>query len=173
MNTSNELPSLEVLNRLLNYDPYTGDLIWKNRVNRRVFPGSIAGCVNSLKYRTVGIGRRRYYAHRIAWFMLKGTQPQRGIDHINGDRSDNRISNLRESSSSENSYNRIPITVNSSGYKGVHRHSLCKKFYGKVCKNYKQHHTKLFDTAGEASVAVKLLRERLHGEFANHGELTP
>ena len=173
MKTSNELPPLEKINRLLSYDPKTGDFLWKVKPSRRINQGSIAGNIDLNGYRRIRIDKKSYYAHRIAWLISTGSPPPRNIDHKNGVRSDNRILNLRVASSSENAWNLIPRETSTSGYKGVHAHKLCKKFYGKVCKNYRQHHTKLFDTAAEACIALKSLRQDLHGKFTNHGKLTP
>lgn len=173
MKTSNELPPLDKLNSLLSYDPKTGDFLWKVKPSRRIREGSIAGTLDLSGYRRISIDKTSYYAHRLAWFISTGSPPPKDIDHRNGVRSDNRIVNLRDASSPENAWNLKPRKTSPSGYKGVHAHNLCRKFYGKVSKNYRQHHTKLFDTAAEACIAVKSLRQRLHGEFANHGELTP
>src|SRR4029450_2313606 len=112
----------ERLRELLDYDPETGDFTWK--VNRRcVRSGSVAGNVNCVDgYCYIGVDARRYHAHRLAWLYIKGAWPNDQIDHINGNKADNRFANLRQATHSQNQANGGRYSNNASGYNGVTLH---------------------------------------------------
>jgi hypothetical protein len=95
---------------VLDYDPETGDLTWKQS-RPGVRGGSVAGHVAITGYRYVGFGvGKKYMAHRIAWFLHYGTQPEL-IDHINRNKADNRIKNLRPATVAENALNQATTGV--------------------------------------------------------------
>ena len=71
-------------------------------------------------YKVGSVFSKRLLAHRVAWAIYYGVWPEDCIDHINGDRSDNRISNLRDANKSTNGMNRGPQRNNSSGMKGIY-----------------------------------------------------
>ena len=111
-------------------------------------------------------------AHRVAWFLSHGRWPTADLDHINGDRSDNRLCNLREATRSQNLANRKPC--NKTGFKGVlvHPNAHRVKRYGAQCvKDGIYHFRGWFHTAEEASEAYKALSTELHGEFARYTDL--
>lgn len=122
----------EIVRDLIHYNEDTGDLIWKER-DRSYFKsdrdfkrwntrysGKLAiTSINSEGYKTGFILKHPVKAHRIAWIIKHG-KPPLVIDHVNGDRSDNRIENLREVSSLENSKNRKLQKNNKSGVSGVY-----------------------------------------------------
>lgn len=92
------------------YDYVSGRLTWKERPSAGVtwnlrFAGKIAGCLHSEGYVVVKCFGERYRAHRLAWLYMTGEWPSYEIDHINGDRADNRFINLREASHGENNQN--------------------------------------------------------------------
>jgi hypothetical protein len=105
------------LKELLDYNPETGVFIWKV-ANRRTKSGSVAGTLCN-GYVKIGIGGKHYSAHRLAWLYVYGIFPKKQIDHINQDRSDNRILNLREVSTIDNGRNRVMQKNNTSGITGV------------------------------------------------------
>ena len=72
-------------------------------------------------YRKARIGNKNFYAHRVAWFLHYGKPPQYEIDHINGDRSDNRISNLRDVPAQINNRNKAKARSSASGITGIYR----------------------------------------------------
>lgn len=83
------------LQELLEYAPETGVFRW--RVNRTsVRAGTMAGRLDSKGYRQISVDGQRYGAHRLAWLYMNGEWPKHEIDHVNGDRDDNRIANLRD-----------------------------------------------------------------------------
>ena len=97
---------------------------------------------------------------------MHGKEPAPIIDHINGNKLDNRLENLRAVSQSQNSMNRKQRSDNTSGIKGVRWSKHKQKWIGTVGMNYKNYSVGEFDSKEDAAIAVAALREKLHGEFA-------
>ena len=113
------------------------------------------------------IDGRRYLAHRLAWFYVYGEWPRKGLDHINRDRLDNRIANLREADHAQNVQNRGPMSNNKSGFKGVFfnpRHT--QPWQAQITARGQYFNLGRYATAEEAHEAYKEAAARLHGEFA-------
>ena len=104
---------------LFDYDPEVGDLIWKVRTSNCVMIGDVAGHKSPEGYIKVYIDYKNYRAHRIAWLWWHGYLPENYLDHINRDKADNRMSNLREVSRVCNCRNIGNLSTNTSGVKGV------------------------------------------------------
>ncbi|HGL4295615.1 TPA: HNH endonuclease [Citrobacter sedlakii] len=119
--------SKETIEKYLHYDPNTGLFRWQVYRSRIARPNSIAGSIQSKGYINIMIEGKNYYAHRLAWIVTYGETPQE-IDHINGIRSDNRIGNLRNCTSSQNKLNSKVNTRNKSGVKGVFWHERDKRW---------------------------------------------
>ncbi|WP_192798552.1 HNH endonuclease [Brucella anthropi] len=179
------LPSPEVLRQLLNYDPETGKLFWKERglewfsddakwtsseVCKR-WNSRHAGreAFTSLKpngYFHGALLNRNMSAHRVAWAVFYGAYPMADIDHINGIRSDNRISNLRAASRSENLRNSFIRSDNTSGFKGVSYHQGTSKWMAYIKTDRKRIYLGLYETAEQAHLAYCEAAKVHHGEFA-------
>lgn len=113
----------DLLKELFNYNQDTGELTWKVRSAYNVQPGAEAGSVSGQGYREVQIAGRTHKCHRLIWMMTYGNFPSTtDIDHINGDRADNRLTNLRLASRKQNPANRKVPANSSSGFKGVAPH---------------------------------------------------
>ena len=110
----------DILKSLLSYDPDTGIFTWLVRRGSRGAIGAQITRLTKSGYVYVGIDKRAYLAHRLAWLYVYGVWPDGGIDHINQNRVDNRIANLRLANKSENGQNRAAPKHNKSGVKGVY-----------------------------------------------------
>lgn len=107
------------LKKLLRYDPESGSLFWEAKGKGRI-KKKPAGTKLSTGYIGVVVGPKRYLAHRLCWALFHGEWPSDQIDHINGDKTDNRIANLREATNSQNGKNLNLSSRNTSGVSGVH-----------------------------------------------------
>lgn len=113
----------ERLRELLHYEPETGIFLWKKVTGRKAVIGMEPGWIDKDGYRLVSLDGARYRAHRLAWLYVHGVMPCFDIDHINGQRADNRIANLRDVSRVVNMQNlKKARSDSSSGYLGVERH---------------------------------------------------
>lgn len=104
---------------LLRYDTASGKFYWRNPNSFRVKPGAQAGCLRKDGYVKIRLDGVNYLAHRLVWLHENGSFPDDMLDHINGDRSDNRIENLREANNSLNQQNRKLSARNTTGSVGV------------------------------------------------------
>ena len=159
----------ERLKELLNYNPDTGIFTWlvtRNAYGGGVRPGSIAGDKDSHGYWRIGIDGTRYPLHRLAWLYVRGAMPENHIDHINGDKADNRLCNLRQATRFENLSNRGKNKNNSSGYKGVWFNKKLGKWIAGITHNNKAKHLGVFETPELAYEAYCKKAAELHGEFA-------
>lgn len=157
---------LSRLKELIHYDPESGDFTWLIKRGRSAVAGSMAGTITNRGYRQIYIDRTPYLAHRLAWFYMNGKWPEEDIDHINHNRSDNRICNLRAATRSQNSQNRLLPANNKSGVLGVHWHSGANKWEAKLFKEKKCIYLGLFDDIELAELVVIEAREKHFGEFA-------
>lgn len=106
--------------RFLSYNPSTGIFTWIADTPHRKRIGTVAGYPSDKGYINITLGRKTYKAHRLAWLLEYGKWPDADTDHINGDRADNRIENLRDVTRSVNLQNRHSAQPNNkSGFLGV------------------------------------------------------
>jgi len=165
MRKPNSLVTHEEILYFLDYDPKTGIFIWKNP--SKYMPkqkGCIAGRLDSGGYRQIAINNRRYAAARLAWFYVHGEWPPELVDHINCDRDDNRIDNLRKCSPANNAKNRKRRCDNSTGFKGVTR-DYKNSFRATIQSDGEEIHLGMFDTAEQAHAAYVTASLRLHKEY--------
>lgn len=143
---------------LLEYNPDTGIFIWKVDRKHLAKSGSKAGSINGSGYTQISVDGRLYLAHRLAWFYCFQEWPIL-IDHINRDRSDNRLDNLREVTQSINIHNSSD-RPSKSGFRNATK--VGNRYQSVIKINGKSIHLGMFDTAAEASNAAKAYRERLN-----------
>ena len=153
----------ESAQKLFAYCPLSGRLVWRP-ANRRM-AGRLAGSITKGSVR-VNCEGKTYGAHRIIWLLAYGTWPTLSIDHINGNPADNRLSNLREATHSENVWNSRRRSSNSSGYKGVSFDKSSGKWQARIMRNYFRVHIGLFDSPQLAYEAYCAAANAMHGEFA-------
>lgn len=155
----------ENVRELLSYDPETGVFTWLTTASNRRKQGQIAGCICKRGgYVLIGYKGRIYGAHRLAWLYVHGSWPDRYIDHVNGNPTDNRIANLRLATPAENQRNRRRQNNNTSGYKGVHRHQ--GMWRARIAVNGRHISLGLYHNPEDAHRAYAIAAERYHGEFA-------
>ena len=146
------------------YDEQTGNLIHKKTTNVRK-AGSVAGSPNEFGYQKIGIDGKVYSAHRLVWILFNGEIADGlCIDHINRNKSDNRISNLRLVTRKQNMENTSRPTTNISGYKGVSWWRATSKWKAQISHAGKKYHIGLYETKEEARDAY----ERKAKEFFTH-----
>ena len=166
--------NIELLREFVDYNPETGSMTWKERdishfSSERYFKawnirfaGKECGNVTNKGYRYMKIKGDSFFVHRAAWAYHHGYWPRMEIDHKNHDRSDNRISNLRDTS--ENAKNHSKQSNNKSGYTGVYWHKGKQKWHVKVGGK----HRGQFKDLELAGFVAELTRDKL-GYHPNHG----
>ena len=174
------LPPLDYLRAILDYNPEIGVLTWRARPiehfkslracrswNAR-FAGIEVGGVGGRGYKQMRIDYMRYQTHRITYFMHHGVEPD-NIDHINHDKQDNRIENLRSVTHEENMKNRSLQSNNTSGVIGVCWFKNLNKWVANIKVDNKQKHLGYFLDFNDAVRARKLaeIKFKFH---ANHGK---
>lgn len=147
----------EELLATFSYDPNTGEFT-RRRDGKVIVPMISQG------YKRLWFKGHLYQQHRVAWLYVYGRWPAFRIDHINMDRLDNRIANLRECDMSQNLMNARAHRDNACGFKGVSRNH--KRWQANISA-YGQHtYLGTFDTPEEAHAAYAAAAERIHGQFA-------
>lgn len=156
---------ISYIRSLFKYDPASGILFWDVK-RPKVVLGAEAGSTSSTGYKRVTVDGRSYKVHRIIWAIQTGEWPSSDIDHIDGVRDNNKWSNLRLASKSQNGMNRKRTNSNTSGVKGVYWHSRASKWAAQVKLNRKVYYIGLFDSIDVAKEHVEKKRAELHCEFS-------
>ena len=178
----------DAVRQLLDYDPKTGALTWRERTpdafqsGRRTaehtcanwnsqFGGKPAfGVVTKNGYMQGTVFGAKYLAHRIIWLLEYGVWPDGDIDHINGVRTDNRLSNLRDVPRSVNSKNAKRSIANTSGVTGVRWYARKSKWRAEICVDGKSRSLGYYSTIEEAA-AARALASHKHGFTERHGSI--
>lgn len=175
----NSLPAIDFVRECLDYDPGTGVFTWRERprshfINDRgwwqangKFTGKLAGywCRG---YLTIRLDRRLYQAHRLAWLLSHGSDPVLGIDHIDGNPSNNRIANLRLATQSQQRFNARGRFRSHTGVKGVTLNGRSNGFDARITIDGKTQYLGHFSTVEEAAEARRKAADALHGKFVRH-----
>lgn len=151
---------------------YNGShLVWKKREIRNnynyswntKFAGKRAGTLDKKEgYYRILLDKKIYAEHQLIWLWIKGTWPKEEIDHINRNRSDNRIENLREATKYENQQNRTLQHNSTSGYTGVCWHVRLEKWQARLTINNKRLHLGYFDDPEKAFAAYSEAKAKYH-----------
>lgn len=154
------LPDLEYLKTQMSYDHLTGHIAWKERRPGRSKKENV-GYTSKYGYRYVSMDGGNYFVHRLAWYLYYGEDPSGVIDHKDGDRSNNRIENLRLGTQSQNMQNQKACRSNNqSGYLGVAVHFA--GFTAQINVKGKKIHLGLFQDPAEAHQAYLDKKRELH-----------
>jgi hypothetical protein len=158
--------TLERLKSRLHYSPETGQ--FTRLVSRGTGrAGLITAAVDSNGHIQIRVDKKRYRAHRLAWFYMTGCWPAAQIDHINGIRADNRWENLREATNTQNVINGKLRDDNPTGFKGVTLDSEGRrKWRARITVDGKQRFLGYFDTPEAAAEAYKAAAVAAFGQFA-------
>jgi len=163
-------PNMSLSQAMLNdlYEYKDGQLFYKKSPVWKIAVGSKAGSLNKDGYIKVSIDQKKIFAHRVIFLMHHGYLPEE-VDHINGNRSDNRIENLRASTKVENHYNEKIRSNNKSGVKGVSWHKASQKWQVIVTACKRKISMGLFNDFELAELVAHEARAKFHGKFANSG----
>lgn len=141
-----------------------GELYWKKGKRGSSGTGNlVGGSVNTYGYKRMMFNYKEYNIHRVIFYLHHRIWPDH-VDHINGDKLDNRIENLRAATSAQNQANTGPSSRNTTGYKGVQKSR--NKFIARIMNNKKLYHLGSYETAEEAAMAYDNKARELQGEFA-------
>lgn len=153
------------LESLLLYDPEAGHFAWRQQRGNRIKVGSRAGAINTEGYVIIRVDRIEHRAHRLAFLFMTGETPAI-IDHINGNRADNRFSNLRAATPLINSINCKMRKTNTSGHKGVSFFKASGRWQASIRVNRKRLHLGLFETPELAGEAYRAAAKQHFGTYA-------
>ncbi|WP_312740473.1 HNH endonuclease [Cedecea neteri] len=155
----------EILKEHLHYDPETGAFTWIKKRRGRMQPGDAAGAINSHGYVKIHLLGKVFSAHRLAWLIYYGEWPPEDIDHIDRNKSNNRIDNLRKASRSMNSANVGIKSHNTSGYKGVSFNKEWGKWFAQIIVRGKKKFLGYYESPEKASEAYKSEARKAFGEY--------
>lgn len=167
------LPEISLLRKYLHYDPESGDLTWIKSSSRRVAPGRKVARYNSNGYSRLRFQGCELMAHRVAFALYHGRWPTNQIDHIDGNPSNNRISNLREATHAENARNRKVQSSNVSGVSGVRWLKATRKWRAQIGGTKNRKHLGLFDNLADAAEARRQAEQAYYGDFARNQHHAP
>ena len=151
--------TVERLREVISYNPETGDMIWRIDTGYKRLTGRKVGSVDYHGYRGTMIDYHKFRVHRLAWLYVYGEWPTTDIDHINGNRDDNRICNLRLATRSQNNINRDRRGIN--GRLGVSQYGDHGKWRSYITVDGKTLHRGCFEKFEDAVLA----RESAELEF--------
>jgi len=160
----------ELVKKFLNYDSTTGKFTWISRYLPGIKLGSeatyVAGSLPDGGYKQLSLFGKIYKAHRLAWLYVYGDLPDKQLDHIDHDRTNNKITNLRLASQHTNMKNKSRYASNTSGYAGVGRHGSSWK--ASIGVNGSKVLLGVFKSIEEA-IAARKAGEKLLNYHRNHG----
>lgn len=156
----------EILREHVLYEPDTG-IFRRVKNSGGVKSGSVSGTIGSHGYLTVSVCGKNYLAHRLAILDQTGDWPLDIVDHVDGDKTNNRYNNLRQCSKSENGYN-MKRRPSRSGIKSVEWHEGAGKWRVRMEAGGKRHHIGFFSSLADAERSAIEARLKLHGAFARN-----
>lgn len=163
MSDKDSILSVSELSKLLKYDPLTGQFTRLVTTSQNAKKGSEAGYISPIGYRVISIKSRQFYGHRLAWLYVHGEFPKGQIDHIDGNRANNAISNLRDVAEIVNRQNlRVPPKHNQLGILGVSRSTSGKRYHARIQLNGVKVHLGTYDTCEDAQAAYLSAKRSLH-----------
>lgn len=151
------------LMELVSYNPETGLFFRKVKTSNNCSMDKPMGSVDTYGYLWASVDGKIYRLHRLAFIYVNGLVLNSDVDHINMDRKDNRIANLRQVDRSTNMQNKLrPSVNNKSGFLGVFCDKRRGKFYAQIRKDGKNTHLGTFETAESAHAAYVTAKREYH-----------
>lgn len=162
------------LKEYLRYESESGLFFWNVDKGINALEGKRAGTIRPNGYIQIWFDGKGYLAHRLAWLYVHGEFPPAQIDHINGQKSDNRLANLRSASGSQNQANVAKNNRNKCGFKGVYLHKASGLYQARISvpMKGKQRSLGYFKSPELAHQAYVRAASEVYGEFANFGEFS-
>lgn len=159
--------SVSRLREIMDYNPNEGTFIW--RVARRgVRAGATCGRISVHGYREIGVEGTLYRANRLAWFYVTGNWPQGVVDHVDGDKANDRWSNLRDCSQSQNMGNMAAKRINNTtGHRGVVWDKARGKWRAQICVGGAKRNLGRFSELDAAKQAYANAHKAAFGSFSN------
>ena len=148
------------------FDLVDGQFVRIKKTSRNIKVGAIAGCKRKDGYLVVRVLDKLYLAHRLAWFWHHGVWPKDLIDHVDGNKENNKIENLREATKSTNGFNRGKEKTNRTGFKGIVFYKPYGKYMARITVQRKSTFLGYYDTPEDAHQAYCDAAATYHGEFA-------
>ena len=155
------------LKELVLYDPETGIFVWK-KGRAGASAGKKIGCLKPSGYIVALVNGKLHRLHRLAWLYTTGEWPKHEIDHINGNRSDNRFCNLREATKAQNNWNKKVRKDSKVGVKNVIYYPKWGAYYVRITANKITQNFGPFKTKDEAEKVSLEKRKEIHGDFSSH-----
>lgn len=161
--------TIDTINDLLCYNPSTGIFTWRVDRTGGIKAGDEAGYIQKDGYRRIKIKGKTHPAHRLAYQIVHGSV-NGAIDHIDRNRDNNAIQNLRLCTNNQNQFNRLKSSANTSGKKGITWHKKSSKWQAAASIKGRKIHLGLFININDASLAYLNFCKKHHGEFYAGGE---
>ncbi|WP_261505722.1 HNH endonuclease signature motif containing protein [Burkholderia multivorans] len=158
--------TLDELKSIVEYDQETGLFTWIKTRSYKHLIGKRSGSLQVNGYVAITINKKKYLAHRLAWLYVHGSEPPECIDHINGNRSDNRICNLRLATKKENNHNTHQFSENKAGYTGISWAKRQKKWRARIKVDGKEKYLGYFTSKEEAHAAYLDAKRKYHPFFS-------
>lgn len=156
----------EYLKSIIHYDPETGLFSWLQSTSFRIKIGDIAGSKTIHNYLVIRINGKIYYAHRLAFLYVTGEWPEKHVDHIDLNRTNNKWLNIRPSTVSENHGNMNKHIDNTSGHKGVWFNKLRNTWNAQIMVKGKRYNLGVYENKEDAAKAYEEAAIKYFGEFS-------
>ena len=162
--------TFEEASSIFSYDPETGDIYRKLKTSNAIAVGLVSNGENGAGYSRVFLFGKRVYIHRLVWLLHHGHWPEKQIDHIDGNRSNNRITNLRDVDHKINAQNMSrPQSNNTAGFLGVSYDKSREKYVARISigprGNAYNKYLGRYETAEEAHAAYTIAKSKLHSGY--------